>query len=59
MTLEDLSKFFDENINGADYTTLVIGNKKDLQADALKKLGKITELDVDYLFNYQTTEVKQ
>ena len=59
MTLEDLSKFFDENINGADYTTLVIGNKKDLQADALKKLGKITELDVDYLFNYQTTQVKQ
>ena len=59
ITLDDLSEFFNKNINGTDYTTLVIGNKKDLKADALKKLGKITELDVDYLFNYQTTEVKQ
>ena len=59
ITLEDLSKFFAENIKGTEYTTLVIGNKKDLKADALKKLGKITELDVDYLFNYETTSVKQ
>ncbi len=59
ITLDDLSKFFEENINGTEYTTLVIGNKKDLKADALKKLGKITELDVDYLFNYTTTKVKQ
>ena len=59
ITLDDLSNFFNENIKGTDYTTLVIGNKKDLKVDALKKLGKITELDVDYLFNYKTTEVKQ
>ncbi len=59
ITLEDLSDFFNNNIKGTEYTTLVIGNKKDLKVDALKKLGKITELDVDYLFNYKTTEVKQ
>jgi len=59
MTLDDLANFFNDNINGTDYTTLVIGNKNDLKVDALKKLGKITELDVDYLFNYETTEVKQ
>ncbi|HHC80814.1 MAG TPA: insulinase family protein, partial [Flavobacteriia bacterium] len=59
ITLDDLSTFFNENIKGTNYTTLVIGNKKDLKVDALKKLGKITELDVDYLFNYKTTEVKQ
>ncbi|MCF6346695.1 MAG: insulinase family protein [Flavobacteriaceae bacterium] len=59
ITLDDLSNFFNENIKGSNYTTLVIGNKKDLKVEALKKLGKITELDVDYLFNYKSTKVKQ
>ncbi|MDY7396348.1 insulinase family protein [Aureibaculum sp. 2210JD6-5] len=59
MTLEDLSEFFNENIKGNKYTSVVIGNKKDLKVNALKKLGKIKELDVDYLFNYKITEIKQ
>jgi len=37
----------------------VIGNKKDLDLEALKKLGEFHEMDVDYLFNYKETEVKQ
>ena len=59
ITIEDLSEFFDQNIKGNEYTALVIGNKKDIQAEALNKLGKVTELDVDYLFNYKITNVKQ
>ncbi|WP_117882836.1 M16 family metallopeptidase [Aureibaculum luteum] len=59
ITLKDLSNFFNTNIKGKKYTTLVIGNKKDLNVEALKKLGKVTELDVDYLFNYKITPVKQ
>jgi len=59
MTIDDLAKFFEDNIKGGNYTSLVIGNKKDVNMKALKKLGKVNELDIDYLFNYQDTEVKQ
>ncbi len=59
MNMTDLKAFFDTNIKGGDYTSLVIGNKKDLNMKSLKKLGKVQELDIDYLFNYKDLEVKQ
>jgi len=59
MTIDDVSKFFDNNIKGQDYSVSVIGNKKDMDMKALAKLGKVNEMDIDYLFNYQETEVKQ
>jgi predicted Zn-dependent peptidase len=59
MTMNDLKDFFNENIKGGKYTALVIGNKKDLDMKTLKKLGKVQELEIDYLFNYKDTEVKQ
>jgi predicted Zn-dependent peptidase len=59
MDLDDLRNFFDANIKENSYTTLVIGNKEDLELEALKKLGEVKELDIDYLFNYRDTEVKQ
>ncbi len=59
ITMEDLSTFFVENIKGSKYTAMVIGNKKDMKMDALKKLGAVKEFDVDYLFNYKNTTVKQ
>lgn len=52
MTMEDLKTFFNENIKGEKYNVMVIGNKKDMNFEALSKLGTIKELDVDYLFNY-------
>jgi zinc protease len=52
MTMEDLKVFFNKNIKGESYNVMVIGNKKDLNVESLKKLGKIKELGVDYLFNY-------
>ncbi|MDP2540559.1 peptidase M16 [Tenacibaculum discolor] len=52
MTIEDLKAFFDKNVKGESYNVMVIGNKKDLDVKSLQKLGKIKELDVDYLFNY-------
>ncbi|KAB1159358.1 insulinase family protein [Tenacibaculum aiptasiae] len=52
MTIEDLKAFFDKNVKGESYNVMVIGNKKDLDVKSLQKLGKIQELDVDYLFNY-------
>lgn len=60
MTIDDLKAFFDNNIKGESYNVMVIGNKKDLDVKSLQKLGKIKEMDVDYLFNYvDKKEVKQ
>ncbi|TXK79406.1 pitrilysin family protein [Mesonia sp. K4-1] len=53
MSLEDLKTFFNDNIKGQEYNVLVIGNKKDVDMQSLSKLGKVEELDVDYLFNYE------
>ncbi|EZH75467.1 peptidase M16 [Aquimarina atlantica] len=53
MTLEDLKSFFNENIKGETYNVLVVGNKKDVNMDALSKLGVVKEMDIDYLFNYE------
>ena len=52
MTLKDLKTFFDNNIKDETYNVMVIGNKKDIDFKALNKLGKVKELDIDYLFNY-------
>jgi predicted Zn-dependent peptidase len=60
MTMEDLKEFFNKNIKGESYNVMVIGNKDDLDVKSLQKLGKIKELEVDYLFNYMDKkEVKQ
>ncbi|WP_156772375.1 M16 family metallopeptidase [Urechidicola croceus] len=59
MTMEDLNTFFKNNVSGKDYSVSVIGNKKDLNLKELEKLGEVHEMDIDYLFNYQNTEVKQ
>jgi len=59
ITMKDLATFFVNNIKEKQYTSLVIGNKDDMQMDELSKLGEFKELDVNYLFNYQLEEVKQ
>lgn len=59
MGLNDLKQFFEDNIKGVNYTTLVIGNKNDLDMKSLEKLGKVQEFEIDYLFNYKDIEVKQ
>ncbi|MCV6629977.1 MAG: insulinase family protein [Flavobacteriaceae bacterium] len=53
MTLEDVYTFYEENIKDGKYDLLVIGNKKDVDIKAMEKVGKVQELDVDYLFNYE------
>lgn len=59
MTMEDLKAFFDENVNGSRYSAVLVGNKKDMDLSALKDLGTVEELDVDYLFNFKETKIKQ
>ncbi len=53
MTMEDLKTFFDANIKGEKYNVVVIGNKNDVDFNALKKLGTVQEMDIDELFNYE------
>ncbi len=60
MTIQDLKSFFNKNIKGGKYDVMVIGNKKDIDPKALQELGKVKELDLDYLFNYvDKKKVKQ
>ncbi len=56
MKMEDLREFFNKNIKGESYNVMVVGNKKDIDFEALQKLGKVQEMDVDYLFNYEKPE---
>ncbi len=56
MTIDDLNNFFNENIKGENYNVMVIGNKKEVDFNALSKLGKVQEMDVDYLFNYEKNQ---
>ncbi|MBU3822259.1 insulinase family protein [Flavobacteriaceae bacterium XHP0103] len=56
MTLKDLHDFFDKHVKGENYNVMVIGNKKNMDFNALGKLGEVEELDVDYLFNYEKPE---
>ncbi len=58
MTFDDVSDFFDTNIKGQNYSVSLIGNKADLDLKALSKLGKLHEMDIDYLFNYSDVAVK-
>lgn len=53
MTLEDLSAFFKDNVQGGSYDVLVVGNKNDVNVKSLSRLGEVKELDVDYLFNFE------
>ena len=57
--MEDVSEFFANNVKGQDFSVSVIGNKDDLDMKALEKLGEVHVMDIDYLFNYTTDEVKQ
>ena len=53
MTMEDLRNFFANNIKGSEYDLMIIGNKNDVDIEAMKRFGKLQELDLDYLFNYE------
>ena len=56
MTINDLKEFFNKNIKGENYNVMVIGNKNEIDFNALSKLGEVKELDIDYLFNYEQAE---
>ncbi len=52
MDVATLKNFFDTNIKGKSYTFLVLGNRKDVDMNVLKKLGPVKELQLEEIFGY-------
>lgn len=52
MDVAALKNFFDDNIKGKNYTFLVLGNRKDVDFNVLKKLGPVKELKLEEIFGY-------
>ena len=50
--LESFKKFFNEYIKDNKYSILVMGNKKSVDMNALKKMGTVKELKLEEVFNY-------
>lgn len=51
-SLQELLAFFEDHIKGKHFTFLVIGNKDDLDMDALNALGEFRELTLEEIFGY-------
>jgi len=52
-TMAKFERFFNKNVKGSDFSFGVIGEYKELDKEALKKLGKIKKMKLKYLFNHQ------
>ena len=52
MTLQDVTDFQKRWIKGRTYYYSILGNKKDLDMEALKKIGPVTELTTEDIFGY-------
>jgi len=50
--MEQFSAFFDEYIKGNNYTFLILGNKEQVDLNALGELGVVKELTLEEVFNY-------
>ena len=52
LTLDQLNDFFNKHIKGQKYNVSLIGNKTNLDWNAVQKLGEVKELTLEELFNY-------
>lgn len=52
MDMNSLKTFFNEHIKGRNYTFLVIGQRGEVNFDALAKLGEVKELTLEEAFGY-------
>ena len=52
MTLDDVVKFQQDVVKGRKYHYAILGDTKDLDLDALKKLGTVIVLTTDDIFGY-------
>ena len=52
MTLKDVIDFQQKWVKGRTYHYAILGDKKELDMKALKKIGKIVELKTEDIFGY-------
>jgi predicted Zn-dependent peptidase len=52
MTLDDVIDFQSKWVKGRTYTYAILGDKKDLDMDALRKIGPVVELTTKDIFGY-------
>jgi predicted Zn-dependent peptidase len=52
ISLEDIKKFHEKYMANQKQKLLIIGNKKLLDLEGLKKYGKVTELSLEQIFGY-------
>lgn len=52
ITLDDVVKFQQDNVKGRTYYYCVLGDTKDLDLEALSKLGKVVMLTTEDIFGY-------
>ena len=52
MTMSDLEQFFNENIKGRNFNVGIIGDKDNLDWEAVGKMGEVVELTLEELFGY-------
>ena len=52
LTLDDVAAFQQQWVKDRTYTYGILGNKKDLDMKALRKLGPVTELTTEDIFGY-------
>lgn len=52
MQFSDLESFFNNTIKNQKFDAVIVGNRNDVDLNALSQLGQVQELDIDYLFNY-------
>ena len=55
LTFDDITKFYQANIQGKPYAIGIIGNPKMIDLDKLKKYGKVVKLNERKLFNTKDT----
>jgi predicted Zn-dependent peptidase len=56
ITLDDMRKFFEQEIKGRNYTYLVIGKEANIDFAALEKLGAVKKLTKKEVFGYDAVQ---
>ena len=55
LTFDDITRFYEQNIQGRPYAIGIIGNPKMIDLDKLAKYGKVVRLNDRKLFNTEDT----
>ncbi|MBN2856866.1 MAG: insulinase family protein [Candidatus Delongbacteria bacterium] len=51
-TLDELYRFYEENIKGRNYFYLIMADKEKVDLEALKELGEVEEVSLEQIFGY-------